>query len=127
MLKVLFKDAIKTPGKLLALCFVVYLGTISFVVAMFVMLLAARWVYVTMMKKAKAIEAAEAEAEAEAEAARIETEKLAAAAKAADAAKARTAAVAQATAAANDGAAVPAPKKQYAKSAVVLPFKTGTQ
>ena len=123
MLKVLFKDAIKTPGKLLALCFVVYLGTISFVVAMFVMLLAARWVYVTMMKKAKAIEAAEAEAEA----ARIETEKLAAAAKAADAAKARTAAVAQATAAANDGAAVPAPKKQYAKSAVVLPFKTGTQ
>jgi hypothetical protein len=123
MLKVLFKDAIKTPGKLLALCFVVYLATISFVVDMFVMLLAARWVYVTMMKKAKAIEAAEAEAEA----ARIETEKLAAAAKAADAAKARTAAVAQATAAANDGAAVPAPKKQYAKSAVVLPFKTGTQ
>jgi hypothetical protein len=79
--------------------------------------------YKAMMKKAKAIEAAEADAEA----ARIETEKLAAAARAADAAKARTAPVAHATPAANDPAAKPAPMKQYAKSAVVVPFKTGTQ
>ncbi|NUX57938.1 hypothetical protein [Paraburkholderia youngii] len=123
MLKVLFNGALKTPGKLVALCLVAYLATISFVVCGLLMLLAARWVYKAMMKKAKAIETAEADAEA----ARIETEKLAAAARAADAAKARTAAVAHATAAANDPAAQPAPMKQYAKSAVVVPFKTGTQ
>ncbi|MGF6812747.1 flagellar biosynthesis component FlhA [Paraburkholderia sp. Clong3] len=125
MLKVLFNGALKAPGKLVALCLVAYLATISFVVSGLLMLLAARWVYTAMMKKAKAIETAEAEAEAEA--ARIETEKLAAAARAADAAKARTAAVAHATAAANDPAAKPAPMKHYAKSAVVVPFKTGTQ
>ncbi|APA90427.1 hypothetical protein BJG93_33095 (plasmid) [Paraburkholderia sprentiae WSM5005] len=123
MLKVMFKDALKTPGKLLALCLVVYLATISIVVAGFLILLAVSWVKVEMKKKAKAIEAAEAEAEA----ARIETEKLAAAARAADAAKVRTADVAHATEAANDAAAQPAPTKQYAKSAVVVPFRTGTQ
>ncbi|MGF6439542.1 hypothetical protein [Paraburkholderia youngii] len=123
MLKVLFNGALKTPGKLLALCLVVYLATISFAVALIVGLVAANGLYKAMMKKATAIEAAEADAEA----ARIETEKLAAAARAADAAKARTATVAHATAAANDPAAQPAPMKQYAKSAVVVPFKTGTQ
>ncbi|MGF6851157.1 hypothetical protein [Paraburkholderia sp. CI3] len=123
MLKVLFKDGFKTPGKLLALCLVVYLATISIVVAGFLILLAVSWVKFEMKKKAKAIEADEADAEA----ARIETEKLAAAARAADAAKARTAPVAHATAAANDPAVKPAPIKQYAKSAVIVPFKTGTQ
>ncbi|OLL27760.1 hypothetical protein BTH42_31655 [Burkholderia sp. SRS-W-2-2016] len=123
MLKVLVNGAEKTPGKLLALCLVVYLATISFAVALVVGLVAASWLQRAMMKKAKAIEAAQADAEA----ARIETEKLAAAARAADAGNAHTAAVAHATAAANDPAVRPAPIKQYAKSAVVVPFKTATQ
>jgi hypothetical protein len=120
MLKVLFKDAIKSPGKLLALCFVVYFATISLAVAGFLILLAARWVMVEMKKKAKAIEAAEAEAEA----ARVEAEKLAASQRMAAQAKAQAVPVAPAS---NDSVSKPAPMKQYAKSAVVIPFRTGTQ
>ena len=123
MLTVLFKDAIKSPAKVLALCFIAYFATISFVVTVFLVLLAAHWVVKEMKKKGKAILAAEAEAEAEAEAARIETEKLAARA----AAEAKAEVASAATAAANDSNAKPAPMKQYAKSAVVLPFKTGTR
>jgi hypothetical protein len=119
MVKVLFKDAIKSPGKLFALCFVVYLATISIAVAGFLMLLAARWVSVEMKKKAKAIEAAEAEAEA----ARVEAEKLAASQRMATQVKAQAVPVATAS---NDSVATPTPMKQYAKSAVVIPFKTGT-
>jgi Zn-dependent protease with chaperone function len=131
MLKILFKDAIKSPGKLLALCLVLYLATVSFFVAGFLVLLAARWIQKSMQQKARAIEAAEAEAEA----ARIEAEKLAAAARASQAAAAAAketvvvAPVASATGpAANDpnatrSTAVP----QYARSAVVIPFRTGTQ
>ena|SRR5258708_27056957 len=125
MLKVLFKDAIKAPGKLLALCFVMYLASVSFFVAGFLVLLTARWLHKTMQQKAKAIEAAEAEAQA----ACVEAEKLAAAAKAAQAAKATpvTASVASSTSAANDTTATqPASTPRYAKSAVVIPFKTGT-
>ena len=125
MLKVLLKDAIKTPGKLLALCFVMYLASLSFFVAGFLALLAARWLHKTMQQKAKANEAAEAEAEA----ARVEAEKLAAASRAAQAAKATdvTASVASATSAANDTtAAEPTSNRRYAKSAVVIPLKTGT-
>jgi hypothetical protein len=119
MLTVLFKDAIKSPAKVLALCFIAYFATISFVVTVFLVLLAAHWVVKEMKKKGKAIFAAEAEAEA----ARIETEKLAARA----AAEAKAEVASAATAAANDSNAKPAPMKQYAKSAVVLPFKTGTR
>ncbi|AUT75443.1 hypothetical protein C2L64_44445 [Paraburkholderia hospita] len=119
MLLVLFKDAIKSPAKVLALCFIAYFATISFVVSTFLFLLAAHWVVKEMKKKAKAIHAAEAEAEA----ARIETEKLAARASA----NAKPEVASPATAAANDSNVKPAPAKQYAKSAVVLPFKTGTR
>jgi uncharacterized membrane protein len=131
MLTVLFKDAIKSPGKLLALCLVLYLATVSFFVAGFLALLAARWIQKSMQQKAKAIEAAEAEAEA----ARIEAEKLAAAARASQAAtRAAKATVAAApvasvaASAANDPNATPSTAApQYAKSAVVIPFRTGTQ
>jgi hypothetical protein len=127
MLKVLFKDAIRSPGKLLALCLVVYLAAASFFVAGFLLLVAARWIQKSMQQKAKAIAAAEAEAEA----ARIEAEKLAAAARVAQTAKSAVADTPVASAAgpaANDpsasrSTAVP----QYAKSAVVIPFKAGTQ
>jgi uncharacterized membrane protein len=126
MLKVLLKDAIKVPGKLLALCIVMYLASLSLFVAGFLLLLlAARWLHKAMQQKAKAIEAAEAEAEV----ARVEAERLAAASKAAEAAKATvpTASVASAASAANDTtAAGPTSTRRYAKSAVVIPFKTGT-
>ncbi|WP_324148439.1 hypothetical protein [Paraburkholderia sp.] len=119
MLTVLFKDAIKSPRKVLAMCFIVYFATISFVVSTFLVLLAVHWVVKEMKKKGKAILAAEADAEA----ARIETEKLAARA----AADAKAEVASAASVAANDSNAKPAPMKQYAKSAVVLPFKTGTR
>lgn len=118
MLMVLFKDAIKSPAKVLALCFIAYFATISFVVAAFLFLLGTHWVITAMKKKTKAILSAEADAEA----ARNEAEKLAARASAEVRPQAHAA-----TAAANDSNATPAPMKQYAKSAVVLPFKTGTQ
>jgi len=117
MLKVLFRNAITSPGKLVALCFVVYFATISFVVAGFLLLLSARWVMVEMKKKAKAIEAAEADA------ARAEAQKLASRQMAASGSVENV----TAPAAANDSVAASAPAKQYAKSAVVIPFKTGTQ
>jgi hypothetical protein len=117
MLTVLFQDAIKSPRKVLALCFIAYFATISFVVSTFLVLLAAHWVVKEMKKKSKAILAAEAEA------ARIETEKLAARA----AADAKVEVASAASAAANDSNVKPATMKQYAKSAVVLPFKTGTR
>jgi hypothetical protein len=125
MLKVLFKDSIKAPGKLLALCFVMYLASLSLFVAGFLVLLAIRWLHKTMQQKAKAIEAAKVETEV----ARVEAAKLAAASRAAQAAKptAVTASVASATTAANDAtAAEPTSNRRYAKSAVVIPFKTGT-
>jgi hypothetical protein len=115
MRKVLFRNAITSPGKLVALCFVVYFATISFAVAAFLLLLSARWVMVEMKKKAKAIEAAEA--------ARAEAQKLASRQMAASGSVENV----TASAAANDRVAAPAPAKQYAKSAVVIPFKTGTQ
>jgi len=120
MLKVLLKNAIKSPSprKVLALCFIVYFASISFVVASFLLLLAGSWLVAAMKKKARTIIAAEAEAEA----ASLEVAKPAA-----PAADARTQAAPVTSAAANDSNAQPAPMKQYAKSAVVLPFKTGTQ
>ncbi|MGF6997373.1 hypothetical protein [Paraburkholderia sp. GAS32] len=121
MVQVLFKDAIKTPGKLLALCLIVYFASKSFVIGLFLFLLGVAWLVSAMKKKAKAILAAEAEAEA----ARVEAEKLAASARVAAQAKAQAAAM-TGMAASNDSSIKPAPVKQYAKSAVVIPFKTGT-
>ncbi|MFM0756061.1 hypothetical protein [Paraburkholderia strydomiana] len=119
MLMVFFKDAIKSPAKVLALCFIAYFATISFVVFGLLVLLAIHWVVKEMKKKGKAILAAEADAEA----ARIEKEKLAARA----GAEAKAEVKAAVTPAANDSSAQPAATKQYAKSAVVLPFKTGAR
>ncbi|SIT34888.1 conserved hypothetical protein [Paraburkholderia ribeironis] len=121
MLRVLFKDAAKAPGKLLALCFIVYFASQSFIIDVFLFLFAVAWVASAMKKKSKAILAAEAEAEA----ARAEAEKLAAAARVAAQAKAQAAAM-TGMPASNDSNAKPASTKQYAKSAVVIPFKTGT-
>lgn len=133
MLKVLLKDPIKTPGKLLALCIVMYLATVSFFVAAFLVLLTGRWLYKAMQNKTRAIEAAEKEAEA----ARVEAEKLAAIARTAEAARAAAAAASTTgatgttgattgTAAANDSSAAEPAARRYAKSAVVIPFRTGT-
>ncbi|MGF6735591.1 hypothetical protein OKW50_007764 [Paraburkholderia youngii] len=119
MLKAHFKDSIKSPGKVLALCFIAYFATISFVVSGFLVLLAAHWVVKEMKKKGKAL----LQAEADAEAARIETEKLAARA----AGETKVPVASAATAAANDSNLKPTPMKQYAKSAVVVPFKNGTR
>jgi flagellar biosynthesis component FlhA len=121
MLMMFFKDAIKSPAKTLALCFIAYFATISFVVFGLLVLLAIHWVVKEMKKKGKAILAAEADAEA----ARVESEKLAA--RAAAEAKPEAQPAGTTTAAANDSNAKPAPTRQYAKSAVVLPFKTGTR
>ncbi|MGF6915891.1 hypothetical protein [Paraburkholderia sp. 40] len=123
MLIVFFKDAIKSPAKVLALCFIAYFATISFVVLGFLVLLAIHWVVKEMKKKGKAILAAEADAEA----ARIEKEKLAARAGAEAKAEVKAEVKAAVTPAANDSSVQPAATKQYAKSAVVLPFKTGTR
>lgn len=119
MLITFFKDAVKSPPKVLALCFIAYFATISFVVSGFLVLLAIHWVVKEMKKKGRAILAAEADAEA----ARIESEKLAARA----AAEVKAEVAPRSTVAANDNSAKPAPMKQYAKSAVVLPFRTGTR
>ncbi|MBU6486220.1 MAG: hypothetical protein KGQ57_00155 [Burkholderiales bacterium] len=111
MLNLLFKDLIKAPGKLLAVCVILYLATMSFLIAFFLVALAARWVQTEMKKKAKAAEAAAAEA------ARAEAAKPAAVAP-------NVVPVAAVPAAAP---AAPMPQRQYAKSAVVIPFKTGTR
>ncbi|MFL9995243.1 hypothetical protein PQR34_32400 [Paraburkholderia sediminicola] len=115
MLKPLFKDAIKTPWKLLALCLVVYLATLSLVVLIFVGFLAGHWLRKTIQQKTKALEAAEAEA------------KRAEAATPIVPAAPVVATVTPANPAVAPAAAQPIPKRQYAKSAVVIPFRTGTR
>ena len=112
MLNLLIKDVLKSPGKVLALCLIVYLASMSFFVCLFLGALGARWLH----KKAKALEAAEREAAREA----------------ADKAREKAQPEAQ-----KDAPVVPpastvatvqtAPTRQYAKSAVVIPLKrTGT-
>ncbi|SIO72867.1 hypothetical protein SAMN05444172_9354 [Burkholderia sp. GAS332] len=115
MLKLLFKDAIKTPWKLLALCLVVYLATLSLVVLIFVGFLGGHWLRKTIQQKTKALEAAEAEA------------KRAEAATPVVPAAPVVATVTPANPAVAPSAAQPAPTRQYAKSAVVIPFRTGTR
>ncbi|WP_175772993.1 hypothetical protein [Paraburkholderia phenazinium] len=118
MLELLFKNAIKHPGKLLALCFVAYLATMSFVVFGLLLLLAVGWI------RQKVRAAAKAQAEAQAEARRAEAARV----KAVNpdpVAKVETVNVAPAT---NDAAIAPAaPPRQYARSAVVIPFRSGTR
>lgn len=115
MLNLLFKDAIRTPWKLLALCLVVYLATLSLVVFIFVAFLGGHWIRKTIQKKTRALDAAEAEA------------KRAEAAPPVVPAAPVVATVTPANPAVAPGAAQPAPKRQYAKSAVVIPFRTGTR
>ncbi|MEM5316061.1 hypothetical protein [Paraburkholderia sp. JHI869] len=110
MLDVLIKDVLKSPGKVLALCLIVYLAATSFFVSLFLVGLGVRWLH----KKAKALEATEREAAREAadkarEQAQPEVQKGAPV-------------VAPAAASVQT-----APTRQYAKSAVVIPLKkTGT-
>ncbi|MFC0403148.1 hypothetical protein [Paraburkholderia rhizosphaerae] len=107
MLKLLLKDAIKSPFRLLALCMAVYLAATSFFVGLFVAVLAVRFVVKFMKEKAKAI-----------------------ATEAADAARAEAAIpvmpVSPAVTATPEAAVEPTPAPQYAKSAVIIPFRTGT-
>jgi hypothetical protein len=116
MLKLLLKDLLKSPGKLLALCLVLYLATISFFVGLFLVALVVHSLKKAIVTKAKALEAAEAEAARElADKAREQ-----ALAEAAQKSAAPTAAAAQPVQS--------APQRQYAKSAVVIPLKrTGTK
>ncbi|CAG9255192.1 conserved hypothetical protein [Paraburkholderia unamae] len=120
MLKLLFKDLLRSPGKLLAMCFVVYLASISFFVGCFLAFAALGWLRKTLIAKAKALEAAEAEA------AREYADKVREQAKAAVASRQAETDVAPASGAA---VVIPmTPKRRYAKSAVVVPFKkTGTK
>jgi hypothetical protein len=108
MLKLLLKDAIRSPFKLLAACIVAYLAATSFFVALFIAVLAVRFFTQTMKKKTKDLEAAAADA------ARAEASKLV-----------RPASPAVTVAA--EETVAPTPARQYAKSAVVIPFKTGTR
>lgn len=113
MLNLLIKDVIKSPGKLLALCLVVYLASMSFFVCLFLGALGARWLH----KKAKALEAVEREAARElADKAREHAQP-----------EAQKGAASKAPAPAASAVETP-PKRQYAKSAVVIPLKkTGTR
>lgn len=117
MLELFVKDVLKSPGKLVALCFVVYLATTSFFVGVFLAVATVYWLRKQLMLKAKALQAAEAEIERQrADQAREEALK-----------KADAASVAQAPAA-SATATQATPIRQYARSAVVIPMKkTGTQ
>jgi hypothetical protein len=115
MLKLLFKDALKTPWKLLALCFVIYLASLSIIVLIFLGFLAAHWIRKTIQQQTKALAAAEAEANRAGSAPPV-----------VPVAPAVTT-VASVTPAAAPDAPQPTPKRQYAKSAVVIQFRTGTR
>ena len=115
MLKLLFKDAIKTPWKLLALCFVVYLASMSLIVFIFLGILGYAWVRKAIQQKTKALAAAEEEA-ARAESAPPVVPVAPA-----------IAPVAASNTTATTEAPQPTPKRQYAKSAVVIQFRTGTR
>ncbi|HHX4058055.1 TPA: hypothetical protein ACU967_006915 [Burkholderia contaminans] len=108
MLTLLFKSAFKSPFKLLALCLVLYIATTSFFVAGIVMLAVAHWAKTEFDKRRRAAQAPEV---AERPAGSDAAQQLHRAAK---------------VPAAND-ATESTPKRQYAKSAVVIPIKTGTK
>jgi hypothetical protein len=116
MLEHFVKDVLKSPGKLVALCFVIYLASMSFFVGVFLAAAAVYWLREQLMIKAKALQAADAELERQrADQARDEALRKATAANAAQT-PATPAAASQST-----------PARQYARSAVVIPMKkTGT-
>lgn len=115
MLKLLFKDAIKTPWKLLALCLVAYLASMSVIVFIFLALLGCQWVRSTIQKNARALASAGTESNRTEPASPVTPVTPA------------TATVACPTPAASVGVSPSTPKRQYAKSAVVIPFRTGTR
>ncbi len=61
MLKLLLKNAIASPAKLLALCVVMYLARHRCLLPAFLLVLAGRWLMKAMKEKAKTIEAAAVE------------------------------------------------------------------
>ena len=111
MLKFLLANALRSPGRLLALCVVIYIASQSFFVALFVVGLVIAAIRSEIKKKLKAAEVQEAEAkQAEAEQLRSDI---------ATAQPAKTEVPAEPV--------KPAPVREYAKSAVVIPFRTGTR
>ena len=120
MLKLLLKDVLTSPARLLAVCLVVYLASMSLFVAGFLLLLIGRWIHKSIKQLEKAADAAEAE---KAGAKHSQTAATAPVSAGVDAT--RTAAtVIDLNSASSEPAA---PKRQYAKSAVVIPLKTGTR
>ncbi|OBR54037.1 hypothetical protein [Paraburkholderia tropica] len=117
MRKLFIEDVMKSPGKLLALCFIVYLASQSFFVGFFLFCLGVRWFRKQLVLKAKALETAEAEAARErANEAREQ------------ALKAGAVKPAQQQAPAPVATAPVTPLRQYVRSAVVVPMKkTGTE
>lgn len=119
MLKRVMKDAVKSPWKLLGICLVLYIASMSMFVAGAIGLMVLGHFRNEHRRKLKAIHAAEIEAQAEADAQAK-----------ADAQAAVRAKSTKRQAAANDATQPSAPtqtEKQYAKSAVVVPFKTGSR
>ena len=106
MLKLLLKDLVRSPARLLAVCLVIYLATMSFFVAVFLAVIAGRYIRNALIQKAHAVHAAAAEA------ARAEVSVATP--------------PAPAKAVPIEEPAVAALTRQYAKSAVVIPFRTGT-
>ncbi|RQM59657.1 MULTISPECIES: hypothetical protein [Burkholderia] len=107
MLKLLCKNAIRSPFKVLALCMVVYIASMSLFVVGLLVLIAGNWLRGEIAKQRTAMQEAEAAERAEA----------------ADAAR-----LVKQRAAANDDVAEPTtPSRQYAKSAVVRPLETGSR
>lgn len=116
MLELFVKDVLKSPGKLLALCFVIYLASMSFFVGIFLAAAAFYWVRKQLMLKARALQAADAELERQ-RADQVRDEAL----------RKATAANAAQTPLASAAASPATPARQYARSAVVIPMKkTGT-
>lgn len=111
MLKLFLANALKSPGRLLALCVVIYIASHSFFVGLFVVGLVIAAIRSEIRKKVKAAEAQQAEAkQAEAEQLRSDLAK---------AQSEKTEIPAEPV--------KPAPAREYAKSAVVIPFRTGTR
>lgn len=111
MLKLLLANALRSPGRLLALCVVIYIASISFFVGLFVVVLVIAAVRSEIKKKLKAAEAQATETK------QAEAEQLRS-----DFAKAQSE---KTEVPAEPGK--PAPVREYAKSAVVIPFRTGTR
>jgi hypothetical protein len=104
----LTKQVLRSPVKLFLLCLVLYLASRSFFVAGALMLMAIGYVRGLIRQQAKET-MARAKAESDAEASRSVATP-----------PAKQAPIAT-------GSSGPQPQREYAKSAVILPFKTGTR